>query len=66
MQGEASTQIAHPFAKAENKTLLLFVNVIQEKYDSTSIIRVSCKNKFMLSCVRVQVTSIRCYFPGSM
>jgi hypothetical protein len=27
MHKEASTQIAHPFAKAENKTFLLFVNV---------------------------------------
>jgi hypothetical protein len=30
---EASTQITHPFAEAENKTLLLYVNVKQEKYD---------------------------------
>jgi hypothetical protein len=33
---EASTEITHPFARAENKTLLLIVNVIQEKYDSSS------------------------------
>jgi hypothetical protein len=59
---EALTQITHPFAEAENKTLLLFVNVKQEKYDSSlkpvkifgfSTFRVSRKNKFMLSCVRV-------------
>jgi hypothetical protein len=31
MHGEASTQIAHPFA--ENQTLLLFVNLKQEKYE---------------------------------
>jgi hypothetical protein len=37
MHVEASTQITHPFAEAgNNKTLLLFVNVKQEKYDSTS------------------------------
>jgi hypothetical protein len=36
MHVEASTQITHPFAEAENKTLLLFVNVKQEKYDSSS------------------------------
>jgi hypothetical protein len=37
MHGEASTQITHAFAEAENKTLiLLFVNVVQEKYDSSS------------------------------
>jgi hypothetical protein len=61
-----STQITHPFAEVENKTLLLFLNVKQEKYDSSSkqlkiigflfsTFRVSRKNKFMLSCVRVQV-----------
>jgi hypothetical protein len=33
---EASTQITQPFAEAENQTLLLFVNVKQEKYDSSS------------------------------
>jgi hypothetical protein len=33
--------------------ILLFVNANQKKYDS--IFRVSRKNKFMLSCVRVQV-----------
>jgi hypothetical protein len=32
MHVEASTQNCHPFAEAESKTLLLFVNVIQEKY----------------------------------
>jgi hypothetical protein len=31
MQVEASTQITHPFAKLENKTLLFFVNVKQEQ-----------------------------------
>jgi hypothetical protein len=36
MHVEASTQIPHPFAEAENKTMLLFVNVKQEKYDSSS------------------------------
>jgi hypothetical protein len=36
MHVEASTQITHPFAEAENKTLLLFVNVKQQKYDSSS------------------------------
>jgi hypothetical protein len=36
MHVEASTQIIHPFAEAENKTLLLFVIVKQEKYDSAS------------------------------
>jgi hypothetical protein len=36
MHVEASTQITHPFVEAENKTLLLFVNVKQEKYDSSS------------------------------
>jgi hypothetical protein len=60
MHVEASTQITHPFAEAENKTfILLFVNVIQEKYDSPSkqvkiieflfsLFRVSRKNKFMV------------------
>jgi hypothetical protein len=33
---EALTQITLPFAEAENKTLLLFLNVLQEKYDSSS------------------------------
>jgi hypothetical protein len=33
---EASTQINHPFAEEENKIILLFVNVKQEKYDSSS------------------------------
>jgi hypothetical protein len=28
---EASTQITHPFAEAENKTLMLFLNDKQEK-----------------------------------
>jgi hypothetical protein len=32
MHVEASTQITHPFAEAENKTLLLYVNV-KQKYD---------------------------------
>jgi tRNA(Leu) C34 or U34 (ribose-2'-O)-methylase TrmL len=45
---EASTQITHSFAEAENKTFLLFVNVKQEKYDSSSkqvkIIRFSVFN----------------------
>jgi hypothetical protein len=36
MHVEASTQITHSFAEAENKTFLLFVNVKQEKYDSSS------------------------------
>jgi hypothetical protein len=36
MYVEASTQINHPFAEAENKFLLLFVNVKQEKYDLSS------------------------------
>jgi hypothetical protein len=36
MHTEASTQITHPFAEAENRTLLLFVKVEQEKYDSSS------------------------------
>jgi hypothetical protein len=36
MHVEASTQITHSFAEAENKTLLLFVNVKQEKYESSS------------------------------
>jgi hypothetical protein len=36
MHVEGSTQITHPYAEAENKTLLLFVNVKQEKYDSSS------------------------------
>jgi hypothetical protein len=35
MHVEVSTQITHPFAEAEDKTLLLFVNVKQEKYDSS-------------------------------
>jgi hypothetical protein len=35
MHVKASTQITHPFAKAE-KTLLLFVNIKQTKYDSSS------------------------------
>jgi hypothetical protein len=30
MHEEASTQIIHPFAEAENKTLFLFVNVKQK------------------------------------
>jgi hypothetical protein len=29
-------QITHPFVEAENKTILLFVNVKQEKSDSSS------------------------------
>jgi hypothetical protein len=36
MHVKASTQITQPLAEAENKTLLLFVNVKQEKYDSSS------------------------------
>jgi hypothetical protein len=37
MHGETSTQISHAFAEAENKTpILLFVNVVHEKYDSSS------------------------------
>jgi hypothetical protein len=63
MHVEASTQITHRFAEAENQTFLLFVNVKKEKYDSSSkqvkiigflfsTFRVSRKNKFMLSCVR--------------
>jgi hypothetical protein len=44
-------RITHPFAEAENKTFLLFVNVKQEKYDSFSkqvkIIRFS---DFNISC----------------
>jgi hypothetical protein len=36
MDVEASTQITHLFAEAEDKNLLLFVNVKQEKYDSSS------------------------------
>jgi hypothetical protein len=66
MHVEISTQITHPFAEAENKTLLLFGIVKQKKYDSSSkqvkiiilfsTFRVSRKNKFMLTCVRVQVT----------
>jgi hypothetical protein len=58
MHVEASTQITHPFAEA----ILLFVNVKQEKYDSSSkqvkklgfLFSTFCgsrKNKFMLSCV---------------
>jgi hypothetical protein len=54
------------FGEAENKTLLLFVSVKQENYDSSlkqvkiigflfSTFRVSRKNKFMLSCVPVRV-----------
>jgi hypothetical protein len=48
---KASTQITQPFAEAENKTLLLFVNVKQEKYDSSlkqvkligfSVFNISC------------------------
>jgi hypothetical protein len=35
MHVEESTQITHPFAEAENKILLFFVNVKQEKYDSS-------------------------------
>jgi hypothetical protein len=33
---EESTQIIHPFAEAESKTLLLFEDVKQKKYDSSS------------------------------
>jgi hypothetical protein len=33
MHAGASTQMTHPFAEAENKTFLLFVNEKQEKYD---------------------------------
>jgi hypothetical protein len=36
MHVEASPQITYPFAEAVNKILLLFVNVKQEKYDSSS------------------------------
>jgi hypothetical protein len=36
MHVEESTQITHPFAEAECKTLLLFVNVKQKKYDTSS------------------------------
>jgi primase-polymerase (primpol)-like protein len=63
MHVEASTQITHPFAKAENKYLLLFVIVKQEKYDSSSkkvkivgfsVFNISRKYKFMLSCVHLQ------------
>jgi hypothetical protein len=51
MHVEASTQISHPFAKAENKTILFYVNVKQEKYDSSSkqvkiirfsVLKISC------------------------
>jgi hypothetical protein len=36
MHVEASTQITHPFAEAENKNPLVVVNIKQEKYDSSS------------------------------
>jgi hypothetical protein len=36
MYVEASTQIIHPFAEAENEFVLLFVNVKHEKYDLSS------------------------------
>jgi hypothetical protein len=36
MHVEESTQTTHPFAEAESKTLLLFVNVKQKKFDSSS------------------------------
>jgi hypothetical protein len=36
MHVEVSTQITHPFAEAENKTILLSINVKQEKTDSSS------------------------------
>jgi hypothetical protein len=36
MHVEASTQITHTLAEAEDKTLLLFVNAQQEKEDSSS------------------------------
>jgi hypothetical protein len=36
MHVEESKQITHPFAEAERKTLLLFVNVKHKKYDSSS------------------------------
>jgi hypothetical protein len=54
------TQITHPFTEAENKFLLLFVNVKQKIYDSSSkqvkimgfsTFCVSRKNKFMMSGV---------------
>jgi hypothetical protein len=44
MHVDASTQITQPFAEAENKTLLLFVNIKQEKYDSSSNFVKSPKN----------------------
>jgi hypothetical protein len=36
MHVEESTQNTHPFAETESKTLLLFGNVKQKKYDSSS------------------------------
>jgi hypothetical protein len=49
MHVEATTQITHPFAEAELKTLLLFVNVKQEKYDSSSSNWVFCFQNFVFS-----------------
>jgi hypothetical protein len=36
MHVEESTQTTHPFAEAESKTVLLFVDVKQKKNDSSS------------------------------
>jgi hypothetical protein len=48
---EASTQIIHPFAKAENKTLLLFVSLKQKKYDSSSKqVKIFGVSVFNISC----------------
>jgi hypothetical protein len=51
MHVEASTQITHPFAEGENKTLLLFVNVKQEKYDlSSKQVKIIEFSVFNISC----------------
>jgi hypothetical protein len=51
MHGEAPTQITHLFAKAENKTVLLFVNIKQEKYDSPSKqVKIIGFSVFNISC----------------
>jgi hypothetical protein len=51
MHVEASTQTTHPFAEAENKTILLFVNAKQKKYDlSSNQVKIIGFSVFNISC----------------
>jgi hypothetical protein len=51
MHEEASTQTTDPFSKALNKTFLLFGNVKQEEYDSSSKqVKIIGFSVFNISC----------------